>query len=80
MTAFGLFMAQNLMTTLAPCLFIATEYMILGRLAAWLRCTRFLLIPAGRITLIFVMSDVCTFMIQVCHILRPSSRPSNRSW
>ncbi|KAJ3559614.1 hypothetical protein NM688_g234 [Phlebia brevispora] len=63
-TSLILYIIESLFVTLAPCGFIATEYMILGRLAAWLRCTRHLLIPANRVTFVFVMSDVISFGIQ----------------
>ena len=65
MTNLTLYIVQSALVTLAPCGFIATEYMLLGRLAAWLRGTRHLLIPANRITLVFMTSDVVTFLIQV---------------
>ena len=65
LTSRNLFIVENLLVIVAPCGFIATEYMILGRLSAWLRCTRHLLVPANRITLIFMLSDVVTFLLQV---------------
>lgn len=61
----GLYIGMNMQVTLAPCGFIAAMYMLLGRLAVWLRCTRYLALPAKRVTLVFVCSDVVTFMIQV---------------
>ncbi|KAI0763258.1 RTA1 like protein-domain-containing protein [Irpex lacteus] len=54
----------NLFTTLAPCGFIAAEYMILGRLARWVKGERHLLIRPSRLTKVFVTSDVVTFLIQ----------------
>lgn len=65
MTSLPIYIAENALVTLAPCGFIATEYMLLGRLAAWLRGTHHLLIPANRITLVFMSSDIITFLIQV---------------
>ena len=55
----------NLFTTLAPCGFIAAEYMILGRLATWVKGERYLMIRLSRLTKVFVASDVTTFLIQV---------------
>ena len=55
----------NLFTTLAPCGFIAAEYMILGRLATWVKGERYLMIRPSRLTKVFVASDVTTFLIQV---------------
>lgn len=44
---------------------IATVYAMLARLAENLNAQRHLLVPARRITLIFILSDVFTFLIQV---------------
>ncbi|KAE9395155.1 RTA1-domain-containing protein [Gymnopus androsaceus JB14] len=52
---------------LSPCAFLATEYMLLSRLATSLGqdiADDCLLIPARRITKFFVWSDVITFWIQ----------------
>lgn len=61
-----LYVLYNLFATLSPCGFIAGEYVLLGRLARWLGGERHVLIPAKKITLVFVMSDVLTFLTQVC--------------
>ncbi len=66
LTSRKLFIVENLLVIVAPCGFIATEYMILGRLAVWLQCTRHLLVPANRITMVFLLSDIATFLLQVC--------------
>ncbi|PSS30987.1 hypothetical protein PHLCEN_2v2475 [Hermanssonia centrifuga] len=55
---------EYLLVTLAPCGFIASEYILLGRLATLLKSTQHLLIPARRIIVIFVIFDVTTFLIQ----------------
>jgi len=60
----GLYIAEYLFIVLSPCGFIAALYVLLGRMSRWLQCDKYLLIPARRITLIFVMSDVITFLIQ----------------
>lgn len=50
-----------------PCAFIATDYMILGRLATYLDCQGLLLIRPQRIAKIFVISDITTVLVQVGH-------------
>ena len=62
----GIYIVENLLVVLSPCGFIAANYILLGRLALWLGCDQHLLIPRRRITLIFVLSDVFTFLVQVC--------------
>ncbi|KAI0347274.1 RTA1-domain-containing protein [Trametopsis cervina] len=58
------FIFEYLFITLAPCGFIAAEYMLLGRLVAWLKADKYLLIRPSRVTKVFVISDVVTFLIQ----------------
>lgn len=65
-----LYIVQNLFVVLSPCGFIAGEYVLLGRLAIWLKADQHMLVPPRKITLVFVLSDVSTFFIQVC---RPPS-------
>ena len=48
-----------------PCAFIAANYVLLGRIAKFLACTEYIPLPINKITLIFVISDVNTFLIQV---------------
>ena len=50
---------------LKPCFFIAANYILLGRLAREIDCGDHVLLPLRRLTLVFVMSDVTTFIIQV---------------
>jgi len=52
------------MVVLSPCGFIATNYMVLGRLARHLGRGDYLFISPTRVTTLFVLSDVCTFLIQ----------------
>jgi len=54
----------DLLIVLSPCAFIATEYMILGRLTRYLDCSKHLLIAPQKIARVFVISDVITFLIQ----------------
>ena len=49
---------------LSPCAFIASNYVLLGRLARHLRVPHHLLVPARRITLLFLSSDISTFLVQ----------------
>ncbi|KAI0785862.1 RTA1-like protein [Abortiporus biennis] len=60
----GTYIIENLLVLLSPCGFIAANYMLLGRLATLLQCSQYLLVPARRITLVFVLSDVFTFLMQ----------------
>ncbi|KAL0574678.1 hypothetical protein V5O48_007294 [Marasmius crinis-equi] len=60
----GWYIVQYLFVVLSPCAFIAATYVLLGRLARYLNCDRHLLVSPRRITLIFVASDIITFLIQ----------------
>ncbi|KAG1851292.1 RTA1-like protein [Suillus subalutaceus] len=53
----GIYIAEYLMIVLSPCFFIATNYVLLGRLAREIDCVHRVLIPVRRLTLIFVLSD-----------------------
>ncbi|KAL4251780.1 hypothetical protein ABKN59_004600 [Abortiporus biennis] len=55
---------EQLFIVLSPCGFIAGNYILLGRLAMWLKCGQYMLVPAEKITKFFVLSDVFTFGIQ----------------
>ncbi|KAF9041202.1 RTA1-like protein [Panaeolus papilionaceus] len=59
-----LYIVHDLFILLSPCAFIATTYMLLGRMALSLNSERHLLIRRQWITKIFVTSDVVTFLIQ----------------
>ncbi|TFK55933.1 RTA1-like protein [Heliocybe sulcata] len=60
----GIYIAEYLLIVLSPCAFIAADYVLLGRLARYLKCEQHLLVPPSRITIFFVCSDVVTFLIQ----------------
>lgn len=53
-----------MLTVDQPCGMIAAEYVLLGRLSRYLRSDDFLFISARKITLVFVSSDVVTFLVQ----------------
>jgi len=60
----GIYIAEYLFVVLSPCGFIAANYVLLGRISRWLRGDDHLWISPRRITLVFVISDVVTFLIQ----------------
>ncbi|KAG2156118.1 RTA1-like protein [Suillus clintonianus] len=60
----GIYIAEYLMIVLSPCFFIAANYVLFGRLARELGGVHHVLVPVRRLTLVFVMSDVTTFIIQ----------------
>ena len=60
----GLYIVTNMFTVLSPCGFIATVYMLLGRLAVQLDAEEFLLIKPRIVTKLFVTSDIVTLLIQ----------------
>ncbi|KAJ4470888.1 RTA1 like protein-domain-containing protein [Lentinula aciculospora] len=63
----GLYIAEDMFVLLSPCAFLATDYMLLSRLANSMGrdiADDCLLIPSRRITKLFVWSDVITFWVQ----------------
>ncbi|KAE9395557.1 RTA1-domain-containing protein [Gymnopus androsaceus JB14] len=63
----AIYAIMDLFILLSPCAFLATDYILLSRLANSLGRTvadNCLLLPSTRITKIFVWSDVITFLIQ----------------
>ncbi|KAG1783275.1 RTA1-domain-containing protein [Suillus placidus] len=60
----AIYIAEYLMIVLSPCFFIAADYVLLGRLAREIDCVHHVLLPVRWLTLIFVLSDVSTFVIQ----------------
>ncbi|KAF8076468.1 RTA1-like protein [Lyophyllum atratum] len=60
----ALYIMQYLFVVLAPCAFIAADYVLLGQLSRHLSADEHLVIPARRITIAFVTSDITTFLIQ----------------
>ncbi|EUC63771.1 RTA1-domain protein [Rhizoctonia solani AG-3 Rhs1AP] len=63
-SSLGLYVFLNLCTVLSPCGFIATVYVLLGRLSQHLYAEEYLLIRPNWITKIYVTSDVVTLLIQ----------------
>ncbi|KAL0948425.1 hypothetical protein HGRIS_011004 [Hohenbuehelia grisea] len=61
----------------APCAFIASTYVLLGRLARFVECDEALLIAPQYITRIFVISDISTFLIQAAGGGASASASSN---
>ncbi|CAE6499131.1 unnamed protein product [Rhizoctonia solani] len=62
--ALGLYVFLNMCTVLSPCGFIATVYVLLGRLSQHLYAEEYLLIRPNWITKIYVTSDVFTLLVQ----------------
>lgn len=60
-----MYAAYNFFVTLSPCGFIAAAYVLLGRLSRSVDGGSHVLIPPQKITKIFVLSDVATFLTQV---------------
>jgi len=60
----GIYIAEYLFIVLSPCAFIAANYVLLGRLARHISCPTHVLLPIQKLTLVFVSSDVTTFLIQ----------------
>ncbi|KAK4538897.1 hypothetical protein RGQ29_032219 [Quercus rubra] len=58
------YIMQSLLILVAPALFAATVYMVLGRLMRALGAEHLSLIPVRWLTKIFVIGDVVTFFIQ----------------
>jgi hypothetical protein len=60
----GAFVIQAILILVAPALFAASIYMILGRLIRTLQAEELSLIPIAWVTRIFVFSDVISFSLQ----------------
>ncbi|KAJ7180301.1 RTA1-like protein [Mycena crocata] len=60
----GIYILEYLFVVLSPCAFIASEYVLLGRLARFLECDKHLLVSPRRITIVFISSDITTFLVQ----------------
>jgi hypothetical protein len=58
------FIAQSALIVLAPAFFAATVYMILGRVMAFVNAPQLSIVPHRRLTTIFVLGDVMSFLIQ----------------
>ncbi|RDX56235.1 RTA1-domain-containing protein [Lentinus brumalis] len=70
----GKYIAYYLFIVLSPCAFIASEYMLMGRLARYIKSNKHLLIRPQRITVVFVASDVTTFLVQAAGALLSISK------
>lgn len=64
-SSLGFFMIQTLCLLVAPALFAASIYMVLGRLILYLRSAALSPIKPSRLTKIFVVGDVLSFLVQV---------------
>ncbi|KAG8871771.1 hypothetical protein FRB98_000494, partial [Tulasnella sp. 332] len=60
----GIYIGMYMFVILSPCAFIATTYMLLGRLTREVRMGHYLLIKPTKLTKYFVISDCSTFFIQ----------------
>ncbi|PPQ94007.1 hypothetical protein CVT25_009855 [Psilocybe cyanescens] len=60
----GIYIMEYLFVVLSPCAFIAADYVLLGRLAKHLNADKHLLVTSRRITIVYVGSDISTFLIQ----------------
>jgi hypothetical protein len=60
----GIYIVEYLFVVLSPCAFIAADYILLGRLAKHLNADKHLLVTSRRITIVFITSDITTFLIQ----------------
>lgn len=74
-SSLGVYITMFLFITLSPCGFIAAEYVLMGRMAQWLQASQHLLLRPQRVTLVFVLSDVLTFLIQVSTFLNFINTP-----
>lgn len=59
-----MFIVEYLLVAFSPCAFIAVDYVLLGRLAEYVCSEELLLMPSQKITVVFLSSDVATFLIQ----------------
>ncbi|KAF8165290.1 RTA1-like protein [Crassisporium funariophilum] len=60
----GIYIAEYLFVVLSPCAFIAADYVLLGRLASHIKADQHLIVSSRKITIVYVSSDVTTFLIQ----------------
>ncbi|GAA5985120.1 hypothetical protein JCM10908_002530 [Rhodotorula pacifica] len=63
-TEVGFYLPMQLCILLSPTAFLAINYMLLSRLARALGATRALILPAGLIAKLFVLSDIVSFCLQ----------------
>ncbi|KAK4692053.1 hypothetical protein P7C71_g5076, partial [Lecanoromycetidae sp. Uapishka_2] len=60
----GPFITSSILALVAPALFAASIYMILGRIIRLLRAEHHSLIKVDRLTMIFVLCDIVSFIVQ----------------
>ncbi|KIM68753.1 hypothetical protein SCLCIDRAFT_13511 [Scleroderma citrinum Foug A] len=60
----GIYISEYLFIVLSPCAFIAADYILLGRIAKFLACGEYVPLPLNKVTLVFVLSDIFTFLMQ----------------
>ncbi|KAF8138712.1 RTA1-domain-containing protein [Boletus edulis] len=60
----GLYIVEYMFIVLSPCMFIAADYVLLGRLARHISCPTHVLLPVQKLTFVFMSSDVTTALIQ----------------
>lgn len=60
----NLYIIEYMFVVLSPCAFIAADYVLLGRLARHLDADHRLLVSSRKITIVFITSDISTFLIQ----------------
>jgi hypothetical protein len=63
-TSKSAYIMQSSLIVLAPAFFAASVYMILGRVIAYINSPQLSFIPHRRLTTIFVLGDVFSFMVQ----------------
>ncbi|GAA5958416.1 hypothetical protein JCM8115_002459 [Rhodotorula mucilaginosa] len=64
LTEVGFYLPMILCILLSPTTYLAINYMLLSRLARALDATKALLLPAGLIAKLFVLSDIVSFVLQ----------------
>ena len=65
----AIYIVEYPFVVLSPCAFIVADYVLLGRMSRHLDCAKYLMIPARRVTIIFILSYIATFLIQVSILL-----------
>ena len=63
--ALGPYIVQSLLLLLAPALFAASIYMVLGKIVRFVDGERYSLIPLKWLTKVFVAGDVLSFLLQM---------------
>ncbi|KAL1406128.1 hypothetical protein Q8F55_007811 [Vanrija albida] len=58
------FILQQILVILSPCLLIAANYILLGRIAGHLDAQRHIFMRPSRVSWVFVISDILTFLVQ----------------